>query len=122
MQIFVNPNMKRWRPVLLYALLITFLSSIPGKNVPAPRLPYADKAAHLVLYSGAGFVTHQAARSVPAAWALAAAYGAFDETYQKLIPRRTSSVQDWCADAAGALIGALLSLGYEKIRSRRASS
>ena len=122
MQIFVNPNMKRWRPVILYALLITGLSSIPGKDVPSFRFSHADKAAHLVLYSGAGFFAHQAVCSVPAAWVLVAAYGAFDETYQKLIPNRTSSVQDWFADAAGAMIGALLSLGYEKIRSRRASS
>lgn len=115
----MNATVKRWGPVLLYALLITGLSSIPARDLPPLEVENSDKVAHLLLYSGAGFVARSAIASTPAAILAASAYGVFDEQYQRLIPGRNCSASDWIADTAGGTIGALIYAWYEKRRRRQ---
>ena len=115
----MNATIKRWGPVLLYAALITTLSSIPGRDLPPGGFENSDKVAHLVLYSGAGFVARRAIASTPTAALVTSAYGAFDELYQNLTPGRNCSASDWIADTVGGILGALLYAWYEKSRRRQ---
>ncbi|PAW76465.1 MAG: hypothetical protein B9S32_15270 [Verrucomicrobia bacterium Tous-C9LFEB] len=114
----MNTTIKRWGPVLLYALIITTISSIPSQQLPPGGFENSDKIAHLVLYSGAGFVARRAVASSPVAIVMVSAYGAFDELYQNLIPGRNCSASDWIADTVGGIVGALLYIWYEKSRRR----
>lgn len=75
-----------------------------------------DKVVHFLAYAGlgAGMVA-----VLPSVWrksvlglllAIAAAclYGVIDEVIQGFVPGRTADVLDWCADAAGATVGAAI--------------
>lgn len=116
----MNATVKRWSPAILYALLITTLSSIPSRDLPpVPAFENSDKLAHLILYTGAGAAAMHALPSVPVALLAASAYGAFDEQYQRLIPGRNCSASDWIADTAGGTLGAFLYAWYEKRRRRQ---
>ncbi len=115
----MHTTIKRWGPVILYALIITTISSIPSPQLPPGGFENSDKIAHLVLYSGAGFVARRAVASTPAAIAMTSAYGAFDELYQNLIPGRNCSASDWIADTVGGIVGVLLYIWYEKSRRRQ---
>jgi VanZ family protein len=124
----VKETLKRWLPVVLYCGLITGLSSIPSSNLPGPDfvvydLPYADKIVHVCLYGLFGFFLRRATGSSGISLAMGAAYGAFDENYQRLTPGRTCDIDDWCADVTGTLLGALIYSVYERfVRSRRPTS
>ncbi len=100
--------------MLVYGALIFSLSSASD----LPNLPkgFSDKAAHLLLYSGLGFLLARALagglrRRVPA-WVpplvvlLAVAYGVSDEVHQFFVPRRHFDLLDLTADAIGAGLGA----------------
>lgn len=103
-----------WGPVALYCAVIFGLSSI--SNVPT--LPTgSDKLAHLVLYSGLGFLVARAASAsrsprlarhvILVTVLFCAAYGLSDETHQLFVPRREFDLKDLAADAAGAALGAV---------------
>lgn len=75
-----------------------------------------DKIVHFLAYAGlgAGMIV-----VLPSAWrrsvlglllviAAACLYGVVDEVIQGFVPGRTADVVDWCADAAGASVGATL--------------
>src|SRR5262245_7919181 len=93
-----------WLPVLAYVALIFILSSQPGLKPPF-RWSNGDKLAHTLEYGGLGFLLVRALRTGPtgmgpvagglAALAIGMAIGASDETYQRLVPGRESSVLDW---------------------------
>ena len=91
---------------LFYMAAIFALSSLPGSEVGIPA-PW-DKLAHFTEYALLGFLLGRGTGNVPLAFALAALYGVSDEVHQAFVPGREASVFDWLADAAGALIGALL--------------
>jgi VanZ family protein len=116
----MNPGVKKWCLVACYAFLITGLSSIPAKRLPHSNIN--DKVAHTVLYTGAAIATRNALISSPGAILAVAAYGIFDENYQRLVPGRTCSIYDWFADLTGAILGTTLYVIYEKIRSRKKTS
>jgi VanZ family protein len=103
-----------WGPVVLYAALIFALSS--ASDLPSLPDGISDKAAHLMLYSGFGFLLARAlagglGRVVPA-WVLplvvvaAVLYGLSDEMHQLFVPSRQFDLLDLAADAAGAGLGA----------------
>lgn len=72
-----------------------------------------DKLAHLGVFAVLAFLLcaagtafrHPPRRVVAAVFAIVAAYGAFDEVTQQLVPNRVSDFQDWIADMLGAGIG-----------------
>ncbi len=108
-------------PIVLYAGLIFYLSSLP-LSIPFYGLPFADKAEHIVEYSvlglllaralrGYGLVTRRAALFAVLA---CSAYGATDEYHQKYTPFRTSDPWDWVADTVGAAVGAGVWLGFRQ--------
>lgn len=114
----MNATVKRWAPVIAYAALITGLSSIPARDLPPGGFQNSDKVAHVLLYSGAGFVVQHALGNVPLAVLAVSAYGALDEQYQRLIPGRNCDASDWIADSIGGIVGALVYPWYEKRRRR----
>jgi len=109
-----------WVPVTLYAGTIFYLSSQPH---PEEQLPLfllkevSDKVLHAVEYAGLGGLCYRAFRwgvsGQVASHALLFAivtvslYGITDEVHQLFVPFRESDWQDWLADTAGAVIGAV---------------
>jgi VanZ family protein len=84
-----------------------------------PSLPQrlSDKVAHLLLYSGLGFLVARATaggpwRSRPSSLHLAAAvgfaalYGLSDEFHQLFVANRQFDLKDLAADMIGAALGA----------------
>jgi VanZ family protein len=118
---------RLWLPVLLYALLIFGLSSVP--NVPAPPGPVTDKQAHFVLFAGlsvlvvralaAGRLSAVTVRVTAVAVLLTILYGASDELHQYFVPGRQMSAADLLADALGAAASAGLVLAWAIIRRQR---
>jgi VanZ family protein len=105
-----------WGPVVAYCLLIFLLSSI--SDVPDVAKGMSDKTAHVLLYSGLGFLVARAVAGglgepfpgwvILAAVVLSVAYGFTDEAHQLFVPRRQFDPMDLAADGAGAAAGASL--------------
>jgi VanZ family protein len=109
-----------WMPVLLYASVIFYLSSLPHPEDTLPELlvkRLSDKLLHLVEYGICAALCYRALRwaagprLAPQAVILtivaASVYGATDEIHQAFVPFRESSWLDWAADTVGATIGAV---------------
>jgi len=115
------PVRRRWPwllPSLGYAALIFYLSSLTS---PLPFLPTSlfahDKLLHATEYAGFSAVLAWGLDRVSRlglrgaamlAGVSASAYGLTDELHQAFVPGRSADVNDWVADTAGALAGALL--------------
>lgn len=113
-----------WVPAVLWAGVIFWLSSRP--SLPAPDVPYVDKAAHfgafallgaLLAFAADRSVTGSPRRPLALAAGLGVLYGALDEVHQMYVPGRSPDVLDWAADAAGVAAACVL---YSLWRSRRA--
>lgn len=109
-----------WFPVVAYAGVIYYFSSLPHPEEKLPRLlldNVGDKLLHLTEYAVLSALCYRALRW--AAWpgaarhtlvlAIAAAsfYGVTDEVHQAFVPNRESSLFDWMADTVGAVVGAI---------------
>lgn len=109
-----------WPAVAACLAVIIALSSIPNQIVGATSGPFSgDKFAHLAEYAGLAFLLAWALRrsgvspalvAAAVAFAGASAFGILDEQYQRLIPGRDPSMEDFAADAVGAALGALAAL------------
>jgi VanZ family protein len=105
--------MRYWLPVLVYLTVIFSLSAQPNLRPPV-RFRNSDKLYHLLEYGGLGLLLGRALRAsvgagpalavVAAALVLGSLVGAADETFQRSIPGRDSSVLDWAADTAGVAL------------------
>jgi VanZ family protein len=109
-----------WVPVALYAGAIFFLSaqSHPEEQLPSFLLKdVSDKVLHAVEYAGLGGLCYRAfrwgvsgqvaSRALLFAIVTVSLYGMTDEVHQLFVPFRESDWQDWLADTAGAVIGAM---------------
>lgn len=109
-----------WAPVALYAGMIFYLSSQSHPEEQLPPLLFediSDKVLHAVEYAVLGALCYRAFRwgvsgqiasqALLFAIVTASLYGMTDEGHQFFVPFRESSWQDWVADTAGAIIGAL---------------
>ena len=104
-----------YKKILLFAyiLLITFLSLMPGKDVPNIMIfPYADKVIHACMYAGFTFlllwsypVTFSGARQfLP--FLIVVAYGFFMETLQRIsLLGRSFEFRDEIANSLGFFPG-----------------
>jgi VanZ family protein len=100
--------------LVLYVLLIFFVSSRPYLQSPGPSFKLKDKVAHvaeysvlgMLLYWGIGF-TASRSRLVTFLFlvAVGAAVAGLDEIFQSLIPGRRTDLYDWVADAIGLALG-----------------
>ena len=109
-----------WLPVVAYASLIFYLSSLPHPEEDLPKFLFekiGDKLLHLIEYAVLAILCYRAFRraagprvaqqAVIFAILAASFYGMTDEVHQAFVPLRESSWLDWIADTAGAGIGAV---------------
>ncbi|MES2310131.1 MAG: VanZ family protein [Verrucomicrobiota bacterium] len=112
----MNPKVKKYIPLILYALFLLGLSSVPAKKLPQAPQWISDKMVHFALYTGAGIAFYPPFSAPLQSWAATLVMGALDENYQRLTPGRTCDLHDWFADALGGTLGTTLTLLYAKRR------
>jgi VanZ family protein len=117
-------------PVILWAALIYYLSSLPQlSHIPMPY--HLDKLAHAIVYGVLAVTAFRALyhqRRFEAlkrnagmlALLFVLLYGVADELHQQFVPGRVSSMLDLAADVAGAAIALRLWQWY--VRRRAVSS
>ena len=100
--------------LILYVLLIFFLSSRPYLTPLGPEFRLKDKVVHTVeylilgvlLYTGVGWLLRKPKFTL--FWilfAIGATLAAMDEILQSFIPGRLTDLYDWVADTIGVAIG-----------------
>ena len=118
--------MKYWGPVILYCLMIVFLSSqsTPSEYLPGFLFGMSDKLLHALEYCILGILLYRAFHqttpplgSMVLAILGAFAFGVSDEIHQWFVPNRQADFWDLFADTLGAAIFILLWTGIMKIRS-----
>jgi VanZ family protein len=109
-----------WLPLLVYAGLIFYLSSLP--NPPQPfTFSSADKVLHIVEYAILGiliinllkhyFPDQGNKQLISLAVVLSTLYGISDEFHQYFVPFRDANLFDVLADGIGSCLGVFL-YGY----------
>ena len=117
--------MKRWLPVVLYAGLITYLSSLPGPALPHYSFMIHDKLLHTTEYAGFGFLLARAFGVRRWWWAILAGtlFGVVDEFHQTFTPHRNGNDPgDMLADLVGSSLGALAFYGLHRFGRRAKTS
>ena len=114
------PNGKRknfWRhqfPVIMWAVFIFVLSSLPGSLISVSTPLPLDKAFHAVIFFIFCFLLNRALLSQSRApvlsryrlfvsFLIVVAYGISDELHQTIVPGRSPDLSDALADAVGGL-------------------
>ncbi len=117
-------NLRYWLPVVLYAGLITFMSSLSSTGVEVPSFFFGleDKVIHAIEYGIFGILWYRAyvyaAGRTMASYATilaiisSALFGMTDEVHQYFVPLRHADVWDLVADTIGATIGVRLWQSY----------
>jgi VanZ family protein len=92
------------------------LTSLPGKMMPNPNIPFWDKWAHGLAYLTLGVFLWRwlsAWRDAPslgwrffAVWGFCSAWGVLDEAHQLMVPRRSCDPVDMIVDSLGGLLAA----------------
>ena len=106
--------LKHWFPCILWAAVIFYLSS--QTSVELPLFPFADKIAHIGIYTIFGFFVSRAffkahnlngTQAIIAAMIVSGLYGLTDEIHQMHVPPRSAEALDLMADFMGGFLGAL---------------
>lgn len=106
---------KYWLPVVIYAIIIFLISSIPGKDVP-PLFKYQDVIFHFFEYAGLSLLLNRALKGIRVsrrffmALILCLLYASSDEWHQSFVPGRTASLYDVGVDGIGVLIASIFYL------------
>ncbi|MCK5595358.1 VanZ family protein [bacterium] len=105
-------------PLILYLILIFFLSSLPGKEIPDVELPYFDKLLHLLEYAVLGFLLMRGLKNSELKFSnisfiiftaiFSTLYGLSDESHQSFVPNRDMSLFDVLFDCIGGVIGSIV--------------
>lgn len=125
--------LRYWLPVVLYAGLITYLSSLSSTGVEVPSFFFGleDKVIHAIEYGIFGILWYRAydaaAGRTVASYATilailsASLFGMTDEIHQYFVPLRHADVWDLVADTIGAIVGVRLwqtySVSHRSIRA-----
>lgn len=108
-----------WFPVIVYAGLIFYLSSLshPEEYVPSVIVNLGDKIMHAAEYGVLGVLCYRAFRYAAGAWAArqalalailaSIAYGFTDEFHQAFVPLRQFDGWDLLTDGLGASASAV---------------
>jgi VanZ family protein len=116
--------------LVLYVVMIFFVSTRPDLRSPGPDFALKDKIAHFVEYFVLGLLLfgsmgRTVSRSRFAAILFLVAVGtsvaALDELVQSYVPGRNMDLFDWLADAAGVSAGVVLG-GFTRFASKRAAT
>ena len=108
---------KYWLPVIIYAILIFYLSSLTGEDLPGLFIGQ-DIVGHLAEYAILGFLLSRALKAYNLKlsynkrilWVcvIAIIYAMSDEFHQMFVSGRVASFFDLLLDAIGSLTGGLL--------------
>lgn len=110
---------SRWLPVLVWAAVIFAFSSVPSLDSGLGTWDFVlRKCAHMTEYAILAVLLLRATASYVWAFPLTVAYAASDEFHQTFVRGRDGSPRDVAIDAAGALIGLVVSW---RIRGARRS-
>ena len=114
-----------WTPVILWAAIIFYMSTLPSDGTPFIDIPNIDKFFHIVEYFIFGALLARAFSNsitnpnykyiLAVSILIAAFYGASDEFHQRFVPGRSCDVFDLLSDIIGASIGAALAIYKERI-------
>ncbi|MFQ6092230.1 MAG: VanZ family protein [bacterium] len=123
-----NPiAVTRYGPVILWALLIFAVSSIPDLSAPGAEFKLTDKTVHFIEFGVFGYLLASALapsgvrltkKRILVVLAVGALYGLLDETYQSFVPGRAADPFDVLADILGVCTALLL---WHVLRRRRPS-
>lgn len=101
---------KYWLPVLIYAILIFYLSSIPGEDIPIV-FKYQDVFLHILEYAVFAFLLSRAIKAYHpefpfnkrffAVLFFSFFYALSDEFHQFFVPQRYFSMLDLMYDGIG---------------------
>lgn len=132
--VIISPNapiskksllLKYWGPVLIYGLLIVYLSSQshPDQHLPSFLFGFSDKILHAFEFGILGILLYRAfkqttptAGSMSLALICVIAFGISDEIHQWFVPQRQADLWDLVADTFGA---AFMILGWVIITEKR---
>ena len=113
-------------PIIFYLILMFFLSSLPGKEIPDVEVPYFDKLLHLLEYAVLGFLLMRGLKNSELKFSnisfiiftaiFSTLYGLSDELHQSFVPDRDMSLLDVLFDCIGGVIGSIV---YPVIAPRR---
>lgn len=111
----MTPSRRRfiWIALAIYWLALFIATHLPPRHVPP--VPVNDKIEHFVGFAILAIVLSLAMsrastpRTLAIILAICLIYGAIDEWTQPLIGR-TCELNDWLADAGGAIVGSLIGL------------
>jgi VanZ family protein len=125
-----TPSIHFWLPLVVWVAAILCVSSIPGPTLAKVGFSVQDKVAHATEYSVLGFLACRwllgvRVGTLPAlllSALMGAGVGAADESWQLLIPGRTTSIYDWTADLVGAVLGVTAATIYYVVLHRRAAA
>ena len=101
--------------LILYAVLILLVSSIPGNSIPRFVLFSWDKLLHLIEYSILGFLSvnsfdKKSKKQIIIISFFCLCFAMLDEVWQSFIPGRFSSALDVIADGIGIVIGSIFAV------------
>ncbi|MBL7141986.1 VanZ family protein [Patescibacteria group bacterium] len=103
--------LKLWLPIIIWASLIFYLSSIPDLKSGLETFwdTVLRKICHLAEY-GIFFLLLARAMKQPLKWVIIISilYALLDEFHQGFVPGRDMALADICFDSAGVLIGYLI--------------
>ena len=103
-----------WVPVIIYAGIIFYLSSLSAKELP--RVWISDKIVHLIEFSILGFLIIRAidqvrmislGKTLLFSTIIVLLYGFTDEIHQIFVSTREFSLFDLLFDGIGGLLGSL---------------
>ena len=106
--------------VIIFCLVITIGSSIPGSSIPELKIFGMDKILHVLEYFILGYllinsVNDKTQYPVYLSFVLGLCFALIDETYQLTVIGRSSSSFDVIADAIGLTLAIIFNHKFSKI-------
>ena len=105
-----------WLPIIIYAVVIFYLSSIAGDRIPH-LLPYQDIIFHIIEYAIFAMLINRALKAYYSGlvyirrilWVffVSFVYAVSDELHQAFVPYRFCSAWDLAFDSVGVFIGSI---------------
>ena len=123
----MNPPRRRRRlllalPAVGYALLILYVSSRPGSELPGTGVPSGDKLLHVAEYFVYGLLLLLPTRDL--GWrgrafslAVGVAFAAVDETFQSTVPGRFGDATDFAMDVVGLVLAVVVAATVSRARA-----
>ena len=121
----MKDSVRAWGPVAAWVGVILAATAVPlPSTVRGPDLQL-DKAVHVFLYGGLGWLVARALRrigrgdrrSLAVAFAICVIFAAADELLQAAIPSRVPTAGDWAADVVGLAAGLLAAAMRARLRA-----